>query len=109
MPAIVPALRELIGTTRSGGTFWTRMRASASSEPSSSHQSSATQSGYECFNPAASGVSSVSEASSGAIPSDSRRMTAFVNATARSSCARRTSSTDSFTAACVATSVKPSW
>src|SRR5689334_1713513 len=36
-------------------------------------------------------------------------MTAFVNATARSSRARRTSSTDSFAAACAAVSVYPSW
>ena len=42
-------------------------------------------------------------------PPTSRRMTAFVNATARSSRAARTSSTVSLTAACVATSVKPSW
>ena len=43
------------------------------------------------------------------MPSERRRMTAFVNATARSRRARRTSSTVSFTAACVAMSVKPSW
>ena len=36
-------------------------------------------------------------------------MTAFVNGTARSSRARRTSSTDSFAAACGAVSVYPSW
>ena len=38
------------------------------------------------------------------IPSARRRMTAFVNGTARSSRAARTSSTDSFAAACGATS-----
>ena len=39
------------------------------------------------------------------MPSESRRMTAFVNGTARSSRAPRTSSTDSFAAACGAVSV----
>ena len=44
------------------------------------------------------------------MPSASRRSTAFVNATARSSPARRTSSTDSLTAAYRGTpSTKPSW
>ena len=96
-------------TTVSSGSFCARISASASSAPSSRHQSSATQSGYECLSAASGGVASGSESSSSRSPSVSLRRTAFVNETARSSPAARTSSTDSFTAACTATSEKPSW
>ncbi len=76
------------------------MSASASSAPKSRVQTSAIQSGYDSF----SGPSG-SASSSPRMPAVRRRMTAFVNGTARSRRARRTSSTDSFAAACGAVSV----
>ena len=108
-PSTCPVLRRLRRTTRSGGSFCARISARACSGPSVSHQSSATQSGYECLSAAAAGVSSGKASSNGVMPSESLRITAFVNGTARSSRAERTSSTVSLTAACGGTSVKPSW
>ena len=81
------------------------MSSTASASPRSRRQTSQIQSGYECF----SGPSG-SDASRGPTPSATRRSTAFVNGTARSSRARRTSSTDSFTAAyCGTPSRYASW
>ena len=82
-------------TSSAGGSFCARISSSASSWPKSRSQTSAIQSGYESF----SGPSG-SDATSPLNPWASRRMTAFVNGTARSSPAARTSSTASSVTAC---------
>ena len=95
-PSISPRTSR---TTVAGATFWARISASAPSAPRSRHHVSATQSGYECATAASSHVES-GRASTPLRPSSARRRrTAFANGTARSSPARRTSSTDSLTAA----------
>jgi hypothetical protein len=76
------------------------MSATAPSSPSTRTNVPWIQPGYDSF----SGPSG-SESSRGRIPAASRRITAFVKGTARSRPARRTSSTDSFAAACGAVSV----
>ncbi len=97
-------------TTVGGGSFIASSSASAASRPCSRQKVSAIQSGYECLSAASAGVASPSPASSSGIPSASRRMTAFVNGTARSSPDARTSSTDSFAAACGGTPcMNPTW
>ena len=93
------ARRRLSRTTVSGGSFCAASSARASSAPKSRQNVSATQSGYEWRSAASCGVPSGSVRTSARPPSATRRMTAFVNATARSSPAPRTSSTDSFAAA----------
>ena len=67
-------------TSSAGGSFCARISASASSRPKSRSHTSAIQSGYECL----SGPSG-SDATRPRNPFASRRMTAFVNGTARSS------------------------
>jgi transcription termination factor NusB len=81
-------------TTVSSGSFIARMSSTAPDSPSERTKTSWIQSGYDSF----SGPSG-SDSSSGRIPSARCLITAFVNGTARSSRALRTSSTDSFAAA----------
>ena len=90
-PSTSPRTRR---TVVSGGSFCACMSAIACSCPKSRSQISAIQSGYDSL----SGPSG-SESSSSRRPSERRRSTAFAKGTARSSRARRTSSTLSFTAA----------
>ena len=91
-----------VATTRtavSGASFCARISASASSAPHSSHQVSATESGYECLNAASCAVDSGSAATRSRIPSATRRRTAFANPAARLAGEAFTSSTASFTLA----------
>ncbi len=108
-PSTAPSRRRLSRTTIPGGSFCARISASASSAPSSAHHASATQSGYECRSAASGAVPSGSSASKGRRSRPSRRSTAFVNGTARSSRARRTSTTHTLTPAWSATTEKASW